>query len=87
MYVLAIRLTCIQRDEDFDTSYESLLALAQTLGEVKPRSTPAHVINALPTGLYKDWQSPGGDMRCPICLDDVRSCLSFVIRFLTIFIV
>ncbi|KAL5504834.1 hypothetical protein ACEPAH_7497 [Sanghuangporus vaninii] len=60
------------RDEDFDTSYESLLALASTVGEVKPRSTPAHVINALPTGLYKDWQSPGGDTRCPICLDDYK---------------
>ncbi|KAL5521223.1 hypothetical protein ACEPAG_9146 [Sanghuangporus baumii] len=60
------------RDEDFDTSYESLLSLASTVGEVKPRSTPAHVINALPTGLYKDWQSSEGDTRCPICLDDYK---------------
>ncbi|EJD07742.1 uncharacterized protein FOMMEDRAFT_74681, partial [Fomitiporia mediterranea MF3/22] len=58
------------RDEDFDTSYESLLALAATLGDVKPRSTPADVLRALPTGLYKEWQSPGCDLRCPICLDD-----------------
>ncbi|THH09442.1 hypothetical protein EW145_g2002 [Phellinidium pouzarii] len=60
------------RDEDFDTSYESLVALAATLGEAKPRATPAHVISALPTGLYKDWQSPQSDTRCPICLDDYK---------------
>ena len=60
-----------QRDEDFDTSYEGLLALAATLGEAKPKATPAHVLAALPTAVYKDWQTPESDSRCPICLDDV----------------
>lgn len=70
-----------QRDEDFDTSYESLLALSATLGEVKPKATPANVIAALPTGLYKEWQSAEADKRCPICLDDVCvfSSFSFVV--------
>lgn len=61
-----------QRDEDFDSSYESLIALAQSLGDAKPRATPKDVLDALPNGLYKDWQTPGCDTRCPICLDDVR---------------
>ncbi|THH18152.1 hypothetical protein EW146_g2788 [Bondarzewia mesenterica] len=58
------------RDEDFDTSYESLLSLAATLGEVKPRCTPDNVIASLPTGLYKEWANSDSDHRCPICLDD-----------------
>lgn len=63
--------TLLQRDEDFDESYESLLALATTLGDAKPRATPAHHLAALPTAFYKDWQTPDSDSRCPICLDDV----------------
>jgi hypothetical protein len=65
----------LQRDEDFDSSYESLLSLASTLGEARPRATPNHVIAALPTGFYKDWQTPDSDQRCPICLDDVSPFL------------
>lgn len=61
----------MKRDEDFDTSYESLLALSATLGEVKPKATPTNMIAALPTGLYKEWQTLEGDKRCPICLEDV----------------
>ena len=61
-----------QRDEDFDTSYESLLSLAATLGEVKPRSVPEKVLKALPTAQYRDWMSVDSDERCSICLDDVR---------------
>ncbi|KLO09520.1 hypothetical protein SCHPADRAFT_979731 [Schizopora paradoxa] len=60
----------LQRDEDFDSSYEGLLALAATLGEVKPRSTPGNVIEALPSGTFKEWKKPDSDARCPICLDD-----------------
>ncbi|KIM86611.1 hypothetical protein PILCRDRAFT_49851, partial [Piloderma croceum F 1598] len=61
-----------QRDEDFDSSYESLLSLASTLGEARPKATPNHVIAALPTGFYKDWQTADSDQRCPICLDDYK---------------
>jgi hypothetical protein len=60
-----------QRDEDFDTSYESLLSLAATIGEVRPRHTPDTVINSLPTGTFKEWRNTESDQRCPICLDDV----------------
>ncbi|TDL20360.1 hypothetical protein BD410DRAFT_725966, partial [Rickenella mellea] len=60
-------------DEDFDSSYENLLALAASLGEARPRATPSHVIASLPTAFYKDWQTPDSDCRCPICLDDYKS--------------
>ncbi|KAG6889561.1 hypothetical protein C0995_016688 [Termitomyces sp. Mi166 len=60
------------RDEDWNSDYESLLSLAAQLGEVKPRSTPAEVIDSLETGLYKDWKNPDSDHRCPICLDDYQ---------------
>lgn len=62
----------MQRDEDFDASYEGLLNLTATIGEVKPRSTPDNVVAEMETGLYKDWKTADGDSRCPICLDDVR---------------
>ncbi|KAG5649978.1 hypothetical protein H0H81_001237 [Sphagnurus paluster] len=61
-----------QRDEDFDESYESLLSLAASLGDVKPRCTPDSVIAGMDTGLYKDWKTTGCDHRCPICLDDYK---------------
>lgn len=48
------------------------MSLAATLGEVKPRATPDHVVAGLKTGFYKDWASDECDKRCPICLDDVR---------------
>ncbi|KAI0317835.1 hypothetical protein OF83DRAFT_1057920, partial [Amylostereum chailletii] len=57
-------------DEEFDSSYESLLSLAATLGDAKPRSTPEDVIKSLPKGQYKDWKHADSDTRCPICLDD-----------------
>ncbi|KAI0281764.1 hypothetical protein BGY98DRAFT_908497, partial [Russula aff. rugulosa BPL654] len=60
------------RDEDFDTSYESLLSLAATIGEVRPRHTPDSVINSLPTGTFKEWRNAESDQRCPICLDDYQ---------------
>lgn len=65
----------MQRDEDFDSSYESLLSLAATLGDAKPRSTSEDVIKALPKGQYKDWKHADSDTRCPICLDDVSAML------------
>ncbi|KAJ3933331.1 MAG: hypothetical protein NXY57DRAFT_892250, partial [Lentinula lateritia] len=60
-------------DEDFDQSYEGLMSLAATLGEVKPRATPDHVVAGLKTGFYKDWASDECDKRCPICLDDYKA--------------
>ncbi|KAI0056350.1 hypothetical protein BV25DRAFT_1785487, partial [Artomyces pyxidatus] len=60
------------RDEDFDTSYEGLLSLAATLGDVRPRHTPEHVIASLTAGVYKDWATADSDQRCPICLDDYK---------------
>lgn len=47
------------------------MSLAATLGEVKPRATPDHVVAGLKAGFYKEWASEGCDTRCPICLDDV----------------
>ena len=61
----------VQRDEDFDDSFESLTNLTAALGEVKPRNTPGHVIASLPSGKYSEWTAPGCDERCPVCLDDV----------------
>jgi len=61
------------RDEDFDQSYEGLMSLAATLGEVKPRTTPDHVVAGLKAGFYKDWASEDCDTRCPICLDDYKA--------------
>ncbi|KAF5391236.1 hypothetical protein D9757_003038 [Collybiopsis confluens] len=61
------------RDEDFDQSYEGLMSLAATLGEVRPRATPDHVVAGLEAGFYKDWASENCDKRCPICLDDYKA--------------
>ncbi|KAG5352148.1 hypothetical protein C0989_003513 [Termitomyces sp. Mn162] len=58
------------RDEDWNSDYESLLSLAAQLGEVKPRCTPDNVIDSLESAVYKDWNTPDSDHRCPICLDD-----------------
>ncbi|EEB90029.1 hypothetical protein MPER_11819 [Moniliophthora perniciosa FA553] len=61
------------RDEDFDTSYESLLTLEAALGEVKSKATPQHIIEGLETADYKEWATDDSDKRCPICLDDYKS--------------
>ncbi|TFK50539.1 hypothetical protein OE88DRAFT_1631483, partial [Heliocybe sulcata] len=60
-------------DQDFDSSYETLLALASSVGDALPRSTPEHVIASMPTGFYKDWADAESETRCPICLDDYKS--------------
>ncbi|KAL6303717.1 hypothetical protein BKA93DRAFT_734388, partial [Sparassis latifolia] len=61
------------RDDELDASYEGLLSLAEFLGEAKPRGTPADVVASLPSGVYRDWASPGNtEERCPICLDDYQ---------------
>ena len=65
----------LQRDEDFDASYEGLLALAESLGPATSRATPRDILESLPTGSYKDWKTKDSDSRCPICLDDVSSFL------------
>ncbi|KIM43455.1 hypothetical protein M413DRAFT_68962 [Hebeloma cylindrosporum] len=59
-----------QRDEDFDESYESLISLAATLGEAKPRGAPPEIVEKMEKGKYKDWKTEESDVRCPICLDD-----------------
>lgn len=68
----------LQRDEDFDGSFEGLTTLTAALGEVKPRNTPNHIIAGLPSGKYNEWAAPGCDERCPVCLDDVRADLCFI---------
>jgi len=60
------------RDEDFDESYEGLLSLSATLGDVKPKATPPSILSELETGQYKDWATSESDQRCPICLDDYQ---------------
>ncbi|EIW56081.1 uncharacterized protein TRAVEDRAFT_128767 [Trametes versicolor FP-101664 SS1] len=66
------RLT-LQRDEDFDVSYEGLLSLSSLLGDAKPRGTPDDIIESLPRGTYREWTRPGAtEERCPICLDDYQ---------------
>jgi hypothetical protein len=40
------------------------------IGDVKPKSTPADILEKLEKGVFKDWKSKDGDKRCPICLDD-----------------
>ena len=62
----------MQRDEDFDESYESLLSLAAAIGEVKPRCTPEDIISKLDTATYKDWATAESDKRCPICRVDIE---------------
>ncbi|KAG1814606.1 uncharacterized protein BJ212DRAFT_1274020, partial [Suillus subaureus] len=59
-------------DELFDSSYEGLLSLGETLGEVRSKATPADVIASLPTGTYQAWAKEDSETRCPICLDDAR---------------
>ncbi|KAF8154796.1 hypothetical protein B0H34DRAFT_537887 [Crassisporium funariophilum] len=60
------------RDEDFDESYESLISLASTLGDAKPKSTSSKVLSGMKSAQYKDWATPDSDQRCPICLDDYQ---------------
>jgi len=69
----------VQRDEDFDDSFEGLTNLAAALGEVKQRNTPSHVIANLPSGKYGEWVTPGCDERCPVCLDDVSVVDSYTV--------
>ncbi|KAG2343393.1 hypothetical protein BDR05DRAFT_962902 [Suillus weaverae] len=57
-------------DELFDSSYEGLLSLGETLGEARSKATPADVIASLPTGTYQAWAKEDSETRCPICLDD-----------------
>ncbi|KAH9050246.1 hypothetical protein EDB84DRAFT_593596 [Lactarius hengduanensis] len=44
----------------------------QLLGKYDPRHTPDHVIELLPTAMFKEWRSAESDQRCPICLDDYQ---------------
>ncbi|KZV63069.1 hypothetical protein PENSPDRAFT_554871, partial [Peniophora sp. CONT] len=57
-------------DEDFDSSYESLLDLESIIGDARPRRTDEATLKAMPKGKYAEWKQEGSDERCPICLDD-----------------
>lgn len=45
-------------DDDFDTSYESLIRLQERLGDVKPKGVSADRLSALKQFKYKDWPFP-----------------------------
>ncbi|KAK7054233.1 RING-type domain-containing protein [Favolaschia claudopus] len=60
------------RDEDFDSSYETLLSLGGWIGDARPKATPDNVLSSLETATYKDWATTDSDQRCPICLDDYK---------------
>jgi hypothetical protein len=72
-----------QPDELFDSSYEGLLSLGETLGEVRSKATPADVIASLPTGTYQAWAKEDSETRCPICLDDARICQNHSVMYRT----
>ncbi|EFI26638.1 hypothetical protein CC1G_15410 [Coprinopsis cinerea okayama7 len=57
-------------DDEFDDSYETLLSLTEELGEVRPRRTPANVIDSFTSASYSELANGESDKRCPICLDD-----------------
>ncbi|KAF7288296.1 RING-type domain-containing protein [Mycena chlorophos] len=59
------------RDEDFDTSYESLLSLSGLIGDARPKGTSDETISGLESAQFQDWATADSDQRCPICLDDV----------------
>jgi hypothetical protein len=78
--ITIIHPSIVQRDEDFDGSFENLTNLTAALGEVKPRNTPSHIIASLPSGKYGEWATPGCDERCPVCLDDVSDICGRTMR-------
>ncbi|KAM0752281.1 hypothetical protein T439DRAFT_324353 [Meredithblackwellia eburnea MCA 4105] len=45
-------------DDDFDSSYESLIRLSERLGDVKPRGVKQEKLEALTKFKYKDWPFP-----------------------------
>ncbi|KAJ7068472.1 hypothetical protein C8F01DRAFT_978487, partial [Mycena amicta] len=59
-------------DEDFDTSYESLLSLSGLIGDARPKGTSEDVLSGLESAQYRDWATSDSDKRCPICLDDYQ---------------
>ncbi|KAF5309031.1 hypothetical protein D9619_013590 [Psilocybe cf. subviscida] len=64
-------LSDYMRDEDLDLlSYEGLLSLTELAGDVRPRATPADVLEKMEKSTYKEWKTSESDTRCPICLDD-----------------
>ncbi|KAH6904144.1 hypothetical protein BKA70DRAFT_1041774, partial [Coprinopsis sp. MPI-PUGE-AT-0042] len=54
-------------DNEFDDSYENLLALTR---DMRRTGTPQDVLETMESGVYKDWAQSDSDTRCPICLDD-----------------
>ncbi|KAF7301843.1 RING-type domain-containing protein [Mycena indigotica] len=60
------------RDEDFDTSYESLLTLSGLIGEARPKGTSDETLSSLESAQYQEWATADSDHRCPICLDDYQ---------------
>jgi hypothetical protein len=67
-------------DDDFDDSYEGLLALGQIVGPVK-RGCSEGTLDGLPRGTYAEFSAGGSDDNkvlgdngsCAICLEDYRS--------------
>ncbi|KAJ3052986.1 hypothetical protein HK097_005252, partial [Rhizophlyctis rosea] len=60
-------------DHALDTSYESLLALSDSIGSARPKGTPQHVINSLPTISYTEGKWRGKEADCAVCLETFES--------------
>ena len=74
-------------DDDFDDSYESLVALSERIGDAKPKGLPSHIIQSLPTRKFKPStsssssssdtigaESKNEDDKCAICLCEFENC-------------
>jgi hypothetical protein len=64
----------IQLDDEFDDSYEGLLALEQMIGPVK-RGCSTEVLNQLPSGTFEKLvgdpkKALTEEERCSVCLDE-----------------
>ncbi|KAJ3031115.1 hypothetical protein HDV00_008505, partial [Rhizophlyctis rosea] len=62
-------------DGALDLSYESLLALSDQIGDVKPKGLPPHIISLLPTLTYREgmWDMKEEDERkCVICMEQYK---------------
>ncbi|CAG8462957.1 6008_t:CDS:10 [Paraglomus brasilianum] len=60
-------------DDDFDSSYESLLSLCERNGDVKPKGVPESLIQSLPTKSYILSKDKSNGERCTICLSEYET--------------
>ncbi|PVF96975.1 hypothetical protein CPB86DRAFT_858380 [Serendipita vermifera] len=64
-------------DDEFDDSYEGLMALGQSIGQVK-KGCSKETLNKLPCGKYSEFSSVSNDKavgdngNCAICLEDYK---------------